>query len=332
MKNYSLIALYSLVAVFFSSCENELKDKLAFNAKVNPATANAIINDTIVVKKDSALSFLFEGNPQFISFFSGEAGNDYKYHNVTEIPAGDIDSCRLKFDVVPTGTAGTIGNTLSLYISDNYTGRIGAQTDSLKFSADSALIKQSTWTNLSALCAFPTTTATTKSVSLDMMSYLSKRIALQFKYQTTSNVEAQPKWEIKNLKYVLYPKGKAAIEYLAASLGFKQFDLLFPQRKAAYATSGAGVWSVGTPTNLNIASTAAGKPLNEDYLLSDPVKLNVQTPGTGVSVKSISAGITPYSCIYTAVGTYNATFVGSTGNFLDDGQQKTVSFIIKVIN
>ena len=333
MKKYNILTIISIFSLLFSSCENILTEKLVFDAKVDSATADTIINDTIFVRKATPLTFKFTGNPQFISYFSGEPGNEYKYYNVTSIPINEFDSCFLKFDVTPIGIDGNIDNTLFLLVSDKFTGILGsASTPS--FSTDSINIrnkKDYNWTDLTPLCLFPTVSATKKSVKLDMMPYLSKNISLQFKYLTTRNDVDQPKWTIANLKFVRYQKGKTPVEVLSQTLAFKPFDIL--NSATAYSVSGSGVWSKSNPANMYINTTLAGNSLNEDYLISTPTMINpLTTTSTGALVKNLSVDVKTYNYTYTTKGVYTATFSANNVNYMDRGQSKQISFIIKVID
>jgi len=331
MKNNNIIVLISMVALLFSSCSNELTTPLVFNVKVDNTVT--MVNDTINVKKGTPILFNFEGNPQFISYFSGETGKEYIYYNTTVIPASEFDSCWLKFDVTPLGIDGNIDKTLFLSVSDIFPG-ISGTASAPAFSNDSANFRNAknfNWVDLTSACQLPTTSGVTKSVKLDMMSFLSKKIALQFKYQTAKNDVDQPKWTIANLKIVRYQKGKAAVEILSSALGFKQFDIL--DRTNAYAVSGAGVWSKSNPVNMFMNTTTAGNPLNEDYLVSLPTLINPSTTASkGDLVKNLSVDVKSFKYTYATKGVYKATFSATNANYLDSGQYKQVSFLVKVID
>ena len=333
MRKYNFILMISIFSLILSSCDNALTEKLVFDAKVDSATADTIIKDTIFVRKATPVSFKFSGNPQFISYFSGEPGNEYKYYNVTSIPINEFDSCFLKFDITPVGIDGNIDNTLFLLISDKFSG-ISGSASTPAFSTDSTNIrnkKDYNWTDLTPLCMFPTVSTTKKSVKLDMMSYLGKNISLKFKYLTTRNDMDQPKWTIANLKFVRYQKGKTPVELLSQALAFKPFDIL--NSATAYSVSGPGVWSKSNPTNMYINTTLAGNPVNEDYLVSTPTMINpLTTTSTGALVKNLSVDVTSFSYTYTSKGIYTATFSATNVNYMDSGQYKQVSFIIKVID
>jgi len=331
MKKLKIILLTVIVNLGMNSCKNELTTPLLFDVKTE--TATTIVNDTVIVKKNTVLNFNFEGNPQFISFFSGEAGKEFLYFNSSVIPESEIDSCFLKFDVTPTGVEGSIENTLSLLISDKFPGLFGGSSAPAyaKDSANVRNINDYNWVDLTLACDFPKTSGTKKSVKLNMLPYLSKNVSLQFKYLTKRNDVDQPKWTIANLKFVRYQKGKAAVEIPAASLAFKPFDIV--NQSTAYAVLGAGVWSKSNPANMFINSTLAGNVLNEDFLISTPILLNpLTTASTGDLVKNLSVDVTTYSYAYSTKGIYTATFVATNVNYLDKGQKKIVSFIIKVID
>lgn len=334
MKTFKYFLYVSLFVSLFSSCDNVLTEKMVFDATVDPTSTVTILKDTIFVKKGAPLSFNFRGNAQFISFFSGEPGYEYSYYNTSIIPVNQFDSCFLKFDVTPLGIdSAHIANTLSLAVSDNFPGLFGMSSapEFIKDSANLYNTKDYTWTDLTSQCGFPVKTGLKKSVKVDAMNLLSKNICLKFRYKTLLNDTLQPKWTISNLKFVRYQKGKSAVEVPASALAFKQFDLL--NYAIAYALSGAGVWSKSNPVNIFINSSLSRSPLNEDYLISTPTIINpVAIPSTGALVKNLSVNITNYSYIYQTKGVYYATFSATNANYLDSGQYKQISYIIKVID
>ena len=167
-----------------------------------------------------------------------------------------------------------------------------------------------------------------------MMKYMSKRICFQFKYVTVlpSDSLAQPSWKIVNLKFVRYQKGKAPVETLAANMGLVAFDILYPSYAYAPLSKNPGSWDKKTnPASIVMTSTAAKMSRNEDYLINSPIMLNAFNPSNGVVVKNTTNNLAPYSYKYTAAGIYTLTFVASNENFIDKGQQKLVTFVVKVL-
>lgn len=331
MEKFKSLIIISIISLFLFSCKSELTAPLVFNVKIDNATV--VVNDTLVVKKDTPLNFTFEGNPQFISYYSGETGKEFAYYNTSVIPVSEFDSCLLKFDVTPNVVDGNIENTLSLFISDKFPG-ISGISSTPDFAKDSANIRNSkeyNWTDLTTACQFPRTNNTKVSVKLDMMPFMSKNICFKFRYQTVRNDVDQPKWTVANLKIIRYQHGKVPFEIPASSLAFRQFDIL--NKTSAYAVFGAGVWSKSNPANIFINSTLAGNPLNEDYLISTPIMINpLLTASTGDLVKNLSVYVDRYSYTYRTKGIYAATFLASNVNYSDNGQYKQVSFVVKVVD
>lgn len=331
MKTFKYIAFCALSVLTFSSCMDELKQGLDFNAAVDLSTAQ-IVNDTIFVKKDSLVTFNFTGNPSNIVFYSGEVGKDYKLKGQTEIASSTIDSCFLKFDASATGTNAVVANTLSLRISDRYTGLIGSTVIAsyLKDSLDVRDLATYGWADSTAACGFPIATAVVKSVKVNMMNYLSKRICLQFRYQTNQNTQVQAGWALANLKFVIYPRGQKPVEVPSSLLNFRWIDVLYSNHYSSTSTGSTGCWNKTNLSLITMSSSSIGKPLNEDYLINDPYMINSIVPNTGEAVKTTMNNLLPYTYKYTTAGVYTATFVAVNQNFIDKGQEKIVKLIVKV--
>ena len=55
---------------------------------------------TVTVKKGSPVTFSFDGDPDFITFFSGEIDHEYRFRNRTEMQIEDIEKCEINFDMI----------------------------------------------------------------------------------------------------------------------------------------------------------------------------------------------------------------------------------------
>ena len=99
MKTYKLLML-SLGALLFVSCEKEL-DRDLTDVSVTVATNENVRyeGNILTVKKGTPVEFLFHGDPDYISFFSGEIGHQYIYRDRKEISVEDIVSCDFKFSI-----------------------------------------------------------------------------------------------------------------------------------------------------------------------------------------------------------------------------------------
>ena len=77
MKTYKFLIL-TLGTLLFASCEKEL-DRDLTDVSVTVATNENVRyeGNILTVKKGTPVEFLFHGDPDYISFFSGEIGHQY---------------------------------------------------------------------------------------------------------------------------------------------------------------------------------------------------------------------------------------------------------------
>ena len=99
MKTYKFLIL-TLGTLLFASCEKEL-DRDLTDVSVTVATNENVRyeGNILTVKKGTPVEFLFHGDPDYISFFSGEIGHQYIYRDRKEISVEDIVSCDFKFSI-----------------------------------------------------------------------------------------------------------------------------------------------------------------------------------------------------------------------------------------
>lgn len=99
MKTYKLLML-SLGTLLFAACEKELEQDLTDVSVTVATNANVRYEGNILtVKKGTPIQFLLHGDPDFVSFFSGEIGRQYIYRDRKEIAVEDIEACDLKFSI-----------------------------------------------------------------------------------------------------------------------------------------------------------------------------------------------------------------------------------------
>ena len=71
MKTYKLIAL-CLASLFFGACEDGLDEEVGLQVSVATNENTSYDGQIVTVKKGTPVQFLLSGDPDFISFFSGE--------------------------------------------------------------------------------------------------------------------------------------------------------------------------------------------------------------------------------------------------------------------
>jgi hypothetical protein len=308
MKNPFIIILIFLT--LFVSCNDQLSIPVdfSFTATAENSTVNG---DTLIVDKAVPVTFTFDGNAEFITFYSGETGHEFDKRELTQTPVGDVDSCYLTFTNKPQ--FGNIPGTLNFYLSTSYEGL--KMTDK---KADSLAVLTHNWINLSDSCNLSVTNNTTNTSKVSLKSYVSSRITLAIRYKTTDNSAIQPTWQIGNLKIVVRDKKGAVTTLSANDLGFSALDL-FAITNPYSTAGGTGIWDLSgvaaTSPLIKIIFSGAGQPLNDDWLVSTPKLATTRIPDTGVAVKSIATTVKTYQYAFNKPGVYKVGFHAMNDNY-----------------
>lgn len=325
MRNniFSLLAAFTILA--FASCNDELEKKVSMDVMASAENAE-MDGNTLVVQKGRMVTFNISGNPDFITFFSGENGHEYEKRNLTETPIEEIGESRLEFHTkTQYGSTATVENSFRVYLSTTFEGLY--KNDKVK---DSTIVVNAldngTWIDITDQCNIPQTAGKTSSpVSISMSEYLGKRFAIAFKYEPGSNASAQPRWEVHNLKIVNTSKetGEIIGTVGASNFGFTPLNMYATNNADAYKTvtnNTEGVWNLnnlnGNSPYMFVHSTGGGKDLRKVWLVSSAVVINGRQPDAGIGIKTISNNpVTNYSYTYEKAGEYTVTFIAKNANF-----------------
>ncbi len=292
MRNQYKLLFFAVVIA--SSCSKEIKlDKLTFDVTATK---------TALVAGDTA-KFNFNGNPNVITFYSGEAGSRYEFRNRTSDTSSNL---QLKFS---TATTTATNGTLSLLVSNNFSGAVNA-----------ANIATATWTDITsrATLATGTTTVASGTVSLADFAKQNKPVYIAFKYAAAAGA-IQRKWTITGLTldHVLTDKTYTIANMTATTPS--------PGWVATDIKNSAVNWT--TALVITGATTAPTAVDTEDWIIAGPIDLSRVLPDAGASIKTFAEGMNkfPFAYKYTAAGTYNAVFVATNAN--PDAQESAVKTI-----
>lgn len=319
MKLNKLLMAIGIAGITFSSCENELSKDAELN--INVATGNGVGFDgqTITVKKGTSVEFLFNGDPDFLTFYSGEAGKEYKYRERITVDEAEIATSNLKFTLAPQ--YGNPANILTMYVSESFPG-----LEKNNFANDSVLVEKHEWKELIPASDFPETVKN-KSFEIDMKSYMGKRIAVAICYRGQINTTAQTRFTFNSMQIVNKMANGQETAFAASSFGFTPVNMqnrlnLSDQTgmttNRAYGTvtnNTSGIWNFKDMNAFFIHSSNANTMLKYSWLVSNLFVVNACSPDTGTGLKNISQSLDKYSYTYSNAGTYTATFVGTNGNY-----------------
>lgn len=291
MKRSFYIASLLVLAILIS-CEK--KEAIPLNLEVHTAKNSYKVGEQVL--------FHISGNPDQLTFFSGEEGHKYIYRERTKaIP----QAVTLEFASNRRyGTDAQQPNSLRLLVSQQFAG---------VYQPDA--IKESDWTDitaaftLSGIQANDATYVSSGQVDLSKLSTLGFNldanafIYFAFKYRGTTG-STQPRWWIN--QFSLNTETTAGVILPIANLQTAAWTSIgLENSPVPWLLSSAGLRFQGGGATIGS---------NQVWAISKPLDLTSVTPDKGVALKNMSTRIDTYAYTFTAPGTYEITFVGSNSN------------------
>ena len=136
MKKYFILLLAALAV---TACDHdEIYEEIDFQVQLSPANT---------YRAGEPVQFLFGGNADYIVFYSGETGHEYRFRNRTQVAPEDIESCELVVQL--NGRSGT--PCMSAYVTDAFDG-LTATDEAADLAAISGMLTEEKdlngWTKL----------------------------------------------------------------------------------------------------------------------------------------------------------------------------------------
>lgn len=335
-----------MAILFIGACDNSLDQDVSLDVTVAGNDNVSYDGKVITVKKGTPVEFLLSGDPDFLTFFSGEVGKKYLYRERETIDPSQIKSSTLNFALwFQYGSLDKIEK--HIYISDSFTGLYKDN-----FEADSLLVEQfekdGGWKKLVKDDEFPIklggTAADATSYSFDMKDYMGKRMSIAICYRGLDNEKAQSKMYIEQMRITNVLNNGQTTNYMAGSFGFTPINMKYKSnfsdqvtmtKDREYGTvtnNTAGIWNLANIGNggFFLHSSDAGKDLKYSWLVSDMITINSCTPDKGTQIKNVSQRLDSYTYTYNQIGIYNATFLANNAN-MDHSSTTKRELIINVV-
>jgi hypothetical protein len=328
MKNKFSIIILTLV-LFISSCETE---KLApeLSVSVNPSQIESIVSDTIVVKVNQPIEFQLSGNPDIITFFSGE--NAHAYINKDRLKA--VGTPKLDFNY--NSKSVTSAHKVDVLMSTDFSGHY-----------DSISIRTAKWDTLTPpdMKAY-LNTAVPKAIStIDLSKYAATPAFLAYRLVINSTARfSQPSFSGLLVRNYLSDGSFSAVVEGFNALGMSFVTL---SENGAWKSNYGGVILGNSTWKLNANSIqistqpiqglttdmfyANDGRLHEIWAISKVLYLDATMPDTGISAKNMFEPVSNYKYTYTKTGVYTVTFVGSTTDKSGVVGTTVKELIVKVI-
>ncbi len=295
-KLLNLNLLLFIGALFMVSCKEEIEVSVPdFDVETE--------NNTYKINEE--ITFNFKGNPDFISFYSGEVGHDFNFKEGRLVEKGKIE---LSFN--NNVESGTQANQFSVWASTNFNGNYSNISN----------VDAATWTEITNRFTLGTTSTFVNSGVADISDITEdgKPLYIAFKYtiRPRGTYGAWRVWRVQN--YNLISQTSIGPITLADMLT-SGFVIIEKDPSAAIKTRS----SVTTATiSLYPAVTTAENTnvFNEVWAVSAPVQTGVMDygPDRPIPIKGSVTGYTrEYKYTFTSPGTYKVYFVASNNNIYD---------------
>ena len=297
-KNIFLITI--IPACLLIACSKSLSTADP-NFNVNISATDITLGDTS--------RFSFSGNPDVITFYSGEIGSRYEYRNRDTANGTPL----LRFRTIRAN--GSQQGSLAVMISDNFEGVLVSDTP-----ATVNRIAAATWADITSratLSSGSTTAVASGNIDLSDFSANNKPVYIGFRYKGFAG-SAQSKWTIDSftVKNVLSDGSSYIIANMNASnVAYTNYGVSgFSPGFAAFRSLNNYYWVVTAGTSLVItgATSAGAAAPAEAWAVIGPVNLKEVTPDAGRAVKVATEKTEElkFTHRYTAPGSYNAVFLG----------------------
>ncbi len=279
--------------LLFTSCER--------NEVSSPDFEVTTISDT--VKVGEPIVFNFKGNPNNITFYSGEVGKKFEFRNRVYAPDNKLS---LRFtSLVQSGVI----NNLSLLVSNDFSG-----------IADTNAVKNAHWTNISSRAVFSTGSDNTPSGTIDFSEFSDSDlpVCMAFRY-TTDVIQAQNRWVIRtaNIESNNQTDGISSLATMATA-GWLSVSFKNP----------TAFWTI---TSAQLLMAGGNTALDDDWVISKNFEVKKVNPDVGTPIKDITTKLSTYSYKYSTPATYQIAFVVS--NITSKGLKEQVKLLkITVIN
>lgn len=290
MKNYLILPLL-LLGALLTACDADEVEAVAFDITLQ--------NDADAIYAGDDVVFRFSGEPDYVTFYSGEEGSRYVNRHRTTV---EVEALTLSYTFTQRYTENALLNHAAthIYISEDFDADYTPEG-----------IARATWTQLSQTSGeewlVPTATARqqTLSSSGDLSAYRDKRFTLAFHFETPRLEQAigQPRVDIEPLT-------------LTKTVDGQPVEVTNPQTDFGFRfvteTPSTGNYSASA-TRLLFQPSGAQNGLSV-WAVSQLLDPSATSIDYGTPVRSMDMPAASVTHSYAEPGVYTATFVARNAN------------------
>lgn len=329
MKTNKITVLLMLI-VFFTACEVDENKAPVLSVSVDAAQVVNTMNDTTIVYKGQQIKFNISGNPDMITFFSGESTHKYAFKDRLVAPGTP------KMDFYFTPNRVTTANQVDVLVSLNFKGVY----DSLNIRAAKwdtlTTPEMNAYRNIATAKVMPTIDLT-KYGNGQPMFVAFRLIIKSFDRYVNPAISA---FQIRNYQ----TDGNISLVVDKMSSAGMSFVTLSENAKWKLNGGSPNIWKVSSEaltvntaifpavTTGDLGFNASDGRSHELWAISKVLYLDKATPDTGVTIKDITKAVDNYNYTYSTSGVYRVSFVAA--NTGPSGVLSTTlkELIVKVID
>ena len=324
MKNkvhtYFIFALATALAALATGCSRDSVDEVCFNVTTE--------GNVSLIKRGESVNFLFEGNPDYITFYAGDAGNNYANRQRTEARLSSLSmecSVRQQYNDVNYLSQ----ELLHIYLSTDFSGDYTPEA-----------IHQATWIPISGReygrlpVPIPTSASAVESNgSTDLANYIdiNKPFYVAFLYNAAGRESihsangngryiTRPRVDVSNLN--LHKQTEDG-EQLSVTNTITEWAFRIVMERSAtqtnYQINDNGL--LFQPQKATIDAATGREPDEVIWMVSREINPCTVEPDRGTPIKSIEAFLRSYNYTYKQAGTFTATFVATNANLWNSKEQ-----------
>lgn len=273
------LIIFSVVTILLIACDKKEVVKLDFNVEANNTTIN--VGDTV--------TFAISGNPDQLTFYSGETGSQFENRERTNADGTPI------LEFTSFRQYGVQVNTLFLLASTDFTG-----------DYSEAGINNATWTDITDQAIFSTNADNTPSGEIDLSAFKSdKPIYLAFKFVGVGGT-TQRTWTIKNL--AIKNELDNGLQIPVATIADAGWSILNFNNSTSTRQ-----WTANA-TQLQFQGGAATIGDNLGWIITKPIFLTKVSPDKGTALKNMSTRMDTFQYVFNNEGEFIVTFVAANEN------------------
>lgn len=258
----------------------------------------------LTYKAGDTVTFRLSGNPDNITFYSGEPGHNYEFRSRTTAE----NDLLINFNTFVR--YGEIRQNLQLMVSSDFSG-----------VADTNAIKAATWTDISDKATFSTKDDQTPSGTINLKEYAvkGKLLYVAFRYTDYKKPKGQNSWIIRTFNAEnISPDSVVTPLAVMSTAGWQAVNFKNESLK----------WTI-TTAQLLMPNGNATVEDNEDWVFTKGLDPFAVKPDAGVALKNISTVLSEHIHVYEKPGTYKAVFDVSSVRY--NGEKRTLKEITLTI-